>query len=78
MIYALCSIIALLAILLVACFIWSFTDWRPGFLVEFCHNKLGWHEPDENEPLMFDGCSMRSKCKWCGKEILQDSQGNWF
>ncbi len=26
----------------------------------------------------FDGGSSHSECKKCGKEIMQDSQGNWF
>ena len=24
------------------------------------------------------GCSMYSYCRFCHKEIMQDSQGNWF
>lgn len=28
--------------------------------------------------LSYDGCSFTSKCKHCGKDIMQDSQGNWF
>ena len=47
-----------------------------GWFKWFYHDVLGWHEPtDEKE---FDGCSLNSKCKYCGKEIMQDSQGNWF
>ena len=42
----------------------------------FYHNSLGWHIP--NDELGFDGCSLRSTCKLCGKEIMQDSQGNCF
>ena len=26
----------------------------------------------------FDGISFVGKCKYCGKECLRDSQGNWF
>ncbi len=26
----------------------------------------------------FDGCSFHSECCKCGKEIMQDGQGNWF
>lgn len=40
------------------------------------HDIMGWHKP--NEKIGFDGASFTSKCKICGKEILQDSQGNWF
>lgn len=47
-----------------------------GWFKRFYHDILGWHKPtDEKE---FDGCSLKSRCKYCGKEIMQDSQGNWF
>lgn len=42
----------------------------------FYHDIMGWHKPDEK--IGFDGASFTAKCKICGKEILQDSQGNWF
>jgi hypothetical protein len=42
----------------------------------FYHNILGWHKPTKE--ISFDGCSKCSTCKICSKEILQDSQGNWF
>ncbi len=41
------------------------------------HNMLEWHLPDE-KPQEFDGCNTYAHCKFCGKEIMQDSQGNWF
>ena len=40
------------------------------------HDILGWHKPIDE--IGFNGCSLTSKCKICGKKILQDSQGNWF
>ena len=40
------------------------------------HDVIGWHLPSEEKT--FNGCSFVSKCKFCGKEILQDWQGNWF
>ena len=43
---------------------------------QFYHNILEWHLPNEEQG--FDGCSFHSTCKFCGKEIMQDSQGNWF
>ena len=43
----------------------------------FYHNILNWHLPD-NEPQEFDGCNIHAHCKYCGKEIMQDSQGNWY
>ena len=42
----------------------------------FFHDILGWHLPKSE--CGFDGCSITSTCKICDKEIMQDSQGNWF
>lgn len=39
------------------------------------HDLLGWHDCDATG---FDGASATGTCKYCGKECLQDSQGNWF
>lgn len=44
----------------------------------FACNFLGWHKPDCSQPIWFDGCSEHSKCRYCGKKIMMDSQGNWF
>ncbi len=43
----------------------------------FYHNILGWHLPSD-EPQEFDGCTLHTHCKFCGKEIMRDSQGNWY
>ena len=43
----------------------------------FYHDILGCHRPDDS-PQWNDGCSEHATCKYCGKEIMQDSQGNWF
>ena len=48
-----------------------------GFLKCYYHDLLGWHTPD-NSPHYHDGLSEHAKCKHCGKDIMQDSQGNWF
>lgn len=37
---------------------------------------LSWHKPVKEWG--FDGCSLTSICRDCGKKILRDSQGNWF
>lgn len=47
-----------------------------GIGKKFYHDILKWHKP--NNIRSFDGCSCHSTCKYCGKEIMQDSQGNWF
>lgn len=39
-------------------------------------NWAGTHFPSKDG--FFDGCSIHSKCRKCGKEIMQDGQGNWF
>ena len=36
----------------------------------FYHDVLEWHLPDLNKT--------ENICKFCGRKILQDSQGNWF
>ena len=43
----------------------------------FFHNVMEWHLPDD-KPQEFNGCSFHTHCKFCGKEIEQDSQGNWY
>lgn len=48
-----------------------------GWLKFFYHDFLEWHRPDDS-PETFDGCSIHCRCKHCGKDIMQDSQGNWF
>lgn len=50
---------------------------KTGLFKIFYHDVLGWHEPD-NSPQWSDGCSTHSTCKYCGEDIMQDSQGNWF
>ena len=48
-----------------------------GFMKFYYHGLLGWHRPDDS-PIWNDGCSNHCKCKYCGKNIMLDSQGNWF
>lgn len=47
-----------------------------GLFKKLFHDILGWHEPTKS--FYFDGCNTHSTCKYCGKEIMKDSQGNWF
>ena len=49
---------------------------KKGIFKKFFHDVLGWHEPYEAHS--FDGYNYRTTCKYCGKYIQQDSQGNWF
>jgi len=39
---------------------------------------MGWHSPDHTKRLDPTGFQMLATCCGCGKEIIQDSQGNWF
>lgn len=43
----------------------------------FAHDIMGWHN-GKGGPRSFDGCSLHATCSICGKEVMQDSQGNWF
>lgn len=49
---------------------------RKGWNKKFFHDAMGWHEPTKN--VTFNGVSYCSRCKYCKKKIMQDSQGNWF
>ena len=49
---------------------------RKGWNKKFFHDVMGWHKPDNFR--FSDGCSEHSYCRFCHKEIMQDSQGNWF
>lgn len=48
-----------------------------GWFKVFYHDFLHWHAPDDS-PYYCDGLTEHATCKWCGKDIMQDSQGNWF
>ena len=49
-----------------------------GWFKFFYHDLLKWHKPNRDAKQWYDGCSVHASCKYCGKEIMQDSQGNWF
>jgi len=40
-------------------------------------DTFGWHN-GSGGTRSFDGCSVHAVCSKCGKEVMQDSQGNWF
>lgn len=42
----------------------------------FCR-EMGWHDGSGGE-ISFDGCSVHATCSKCGKDVMQDGQGNWF
>lgn len=49
---------------------------KMGYFKFFYHDIMGWHQPEGS--YMHDGCSLHSTCRYCKKNIMQDSQGNWF
>ena len=54
--------------------IWWLYPYKIG--IWLFHDKMKWHKPAEY--IDFDGVNTHSKCCFCGKEIIEDSQGNWF
>lgn len=42
----------------------------------FLCNVMGWHSPGRTVTTF--GIIQESKCKYCGRRIMLDSQGNWF
>lgn len=68
------SLLGLYFITWVGGLIWLAYPFNLGIL--FFHDILGWHKP--NGESTFDGLSEHSHCRFCGEEIMQDSQGNWF
>ena len=43
---------------------------------KFIHDKLGWGFP--NKRVGGDGFQQNYSCRFCDKEITQDSTGAWF
>ena len=70
-------ILSVIFVILIIFMITSAIYLKTGLFKIFYHDVLVWHQPD-NSPQWSDGCSTHAKCKWCGENITQDSQGNWF
>ena len=70
-------LITIVMVIFILMFLSSVLYLLTGIGKRFYHDILEWHMPDNNVE-KFDGCSRGSVCKYCGKEIMQDSQGNWF
>jgi hypothetical protein len=71
------QMITITGIVLVQGIIAALLYFKCGLFKFYYHDFLGWHTPD-NSPKSFDGLSMHATCKHCHKDIMQDSQGNWF
>lgn len=72
MIIAVSILGGVLALFLVLAILYLAIGWNRWLF----HNLLGWHKPIKEKT--FKGINIISKCKYCGKEISHDSQGNWF
>ena len=72
MIVAVSILGGVLALFLVLAILYLAIGWNRWLF----HNLLGWHKPIKEK--IFRGTNIISKCEYCGKEIAQDSQGNWF
>ena len=72
MITFLCIVGSRLVIFLLLAILYLAIGWNRWLF----HNLLGWHKPIKEKT--FKDINIISKCKYCGKEIAQDSQGNWF
>lgn len=67
-------ILSILGIELIAGIVWCIKPYKA--MSWLYHDIMGWHKP--NNKYYNDGCSNHSICRLCGKDIMQDSQGNWF
>ena len=56
----------------------GFYDSLIGFKSRWFCDKMGWHNGNGEGAKTFDGCSVHATCGRCGKEVMQDGQGNWF
>ena len=72
MIVAVSILSGVLALFLVLAILYLARGWNRWLF----HNLLGWHKPIKEKT--FKGINIISRCKYCGKEMAQDSQGNWF
>lgn len=71
-------VLVLILLLLVVFFTGTICYFKLDWFKWFYHDILSWHVPNPDDHMGFDGCSFISTCKHCHKEIMQDSQGNWF
>jgi hypothetical protein len=75
MIEVIAMIIIALSIFL---FVSSILYLKKGIGKWFYHDILEWHVPDNSGVYKYDGLNLKTICRHCKKEIMQDSQGNWF
>ena len=68
-------VIGLLLLVFVTPFVLCAYDLKFG--TAYSCRTWGWHNGKDGAQ-SFDGCSVHASCSKCGKEVMQDSQGNWF
>lgn len=68
----------IIAILFLLISITGYLYVKKGFFKSFYHDILEWCLPNENTEIWSDGVNTHAICKYCNREIIQDSQGNWF
>ena len=69
-------ILVVLSIILLSSVLYIVTDGKLFHTIY--HDIFKWHIPKDDEQATFDGCTLHSHCKLCDKEIMSDSQDNWF
>ena len=66
----------MVALLLVIIVLWAlclFNNWLPRW---FCDHFPYWHiKPKE---IRMEGVNAKGKCPRCGRDVMSDSQGNWY
>jgi len=67
--------VSVLAVLFLSPFLLCLIDRIRG--TSYSCRVFGWHN-GKGEGHFFDGCSFHAQCSKCGKEVMMDSQGNWF
>ena len=72
-----CGMLSAYVLYVLLAFTWYNTG-RPKFMGLICHDFMKWHKPSEESLRIFKGANICTKCKYCGKWIMRDNQGNWI
>lgn len=67
-------ILSLLLFVYMLGMIWSIRPFEA--MTWLYHDIFGWHKPTKH--IWSNGFSNISHCRFCGKRIMQDFEGNWF
>lgn len=72
------TVLIIVFVLLVLFLLSSLLYLKFGWFKRLFHDLMEWHTPDKEKEQYYDNLSLHATCKYCGKDIMQDSQGNWF